>query len=120
MKLSRNRLSTECYYRIMELMKSKRSTWEELPAVSLCQKLGRLGYTVAPWQLRKMRKMLQWKQVTKPSKEAATALSNWRALRKEQKQNHELQQTVERQRATIEELSAQMTTLQQELKRHVW
>lgn len=120
MKLSRNRLSTESYYRIMELMKSKKAAWEELPAVSLCQKLGKLGYTVAPWQLRKMRKMLEWKQVTKPTKQASTTLSKWRALRKEQQLNQELQQTIERQRATIEELSAQMTTLQQELKRHVW
>lgn len=120
MKLNRNRLSTECYYRICELMKSKRSLWEELPAYSLCEKLGKLGYTVAPWQLRKVRKMLGWKQVAKPSKQDATSLSKWRALRKEQQEKKELQQTVERQRATIEELSAQMTTLQQELKRHVW
>jgi len=116
----RNRLSTESYYRICELMKSKKAQWEDLPAVSLCQKLEKLGYAVAPWQLRKMRKMLGWKLVTKPSKQETSALQKWRELRKHKQDNQELLVTVNRQRATIEELSAQLTTLQQELKRHVW
>jgi len=116
----RNRLSTESYYRIMELMKSKKATWEHLPALKLCQNLEKVGYTVAPWQLRKMRKMLGWKLVTKPTKQQTFALQKWSEIRKHKQDNQELIVTVKRQRDTIEQLSAQLTTLQQELKRHVW
>ena len=104
MTMKRNYITTEMYYHIIKLMERNAKKWRSLTSKELCKELGEYGHQVAPWQLRKMRKLLDWPRVHKPTKEEGTQLNMWRKLRAQDEVIADLQKELDVRNRYIREM----------------
>lgn len=104
MTMKRNYITTEMYYHIIKLMERNAKKWRSLTSKELCKELGEYGHQVAPWQLRKMRKLLDWPRVHKPTKEEGTQLNLWRKLRAQDEVIKDLQKELDVRNQYLQEM----------------